>query len=44
MNALPIVVVFEVDELSLKILSIPKEDVVKVFTTDRSNQSLNERM
>ena len=44
MNLRPIVVLLEVHEFSLKILSIPKEDMVKVFTTDRSNQPLNERM
>ena len=43
MNALSIVVLLEVPELLLMVLRVPKEDVVEVFTTDRSNQSLKRK-
>ena len=44
MNPLAVVVVLEVEEFSLKILSVPEEDVVKVLGTDRPGQSLNKGM
>ena len=44
MNTVLVVVLYERVEFSLKILSIPKEGVVKVFTTNRSDQSLNKGM
>ena len=44
MNPIPVVVLPEVHEFSLKVLSIPEEDVVKVFTTNGSDESLNEGM
>jgi hypothetical protein len=44
MNTVLDVVLYERVEFSLKVLSIPKEGVVKVFTTNRSDQSLNKGM
>lgn len=44
MSPFAVVVVREVDEFLFKILSIPKENVVKVFTTNRADQSLDEWM
>jgi hypothetical protein len=44
MNTVLVVVLHERVEFSLKVLSIPKEGVVKVFTTNLSDQSLNEGM
>jgi len=44
MNTVLVVVAHERVEFSLKVLSIPKEGVVKVFTTNRSDQSLNKGM
>ena len=44
MDPFSVVVIREVDELSFKIARIPKEHLVKVFTPDRSDQSLNEWM
>jgi len=41
MNPIPIVVLPEAHEFSLKVLSIPKEDVIKVFTTNGSDESLD---
>ncbi len=43
-NTVPVVVLSELHEFSIKVASIPKVDTVKVFTTNRSNQSLNEGM
>ncbi len=43
-NAVPVVVLPKVHEFSLKVANIPKEGAVRVFTTNRSNQSLNEGM
>ncbi len=40
-NTVPLVVLAKIHEFSLKVASIPKEGAVKVFTTNRSNQSLN---
>jgi hypothetical protein len=37
MSPVPIVILPEINEFPLKILSIPKENVVKVFTTHRSD-------
>jgi hypothetical protein len=37
MSSVPIVVLPEITEFPFKILSIPKENVVKVFTTNRSD-------
>jgi hypothetical protein len=42
MNPITVVVMPEVCKFSLKVLSIPKEGVIKVFTTNGSNESLNE--
>jgi len=44
MNPIPVVVLPEVHEFSPKVLSIPEEDPVKVFTTNGSDESLNEGM
>ncbi len=44
MNTFMVVILLERVEFSFKILSIPKENTVKVFTPNRSNQSLNEGM
>ncbi len=44
MSSVPIVVLLEITELPLKVLSIPEENVVKVFTTNRPDHSFNERM
>lgn len=44
MNSILVVVLPKVHKLSLKVVSILKEDVVKVFTTNRPDQSLNEGM
>ena len=44
MNTVLVVVVHERIEFSFKVLRIPKEDVVKVFTTNRPDQSLNKGM
>ena len=44
MSPVLIVVLPEITEFLFKILSIPKENVVKVFTTNRSDQSLNKGM
>jgi len=44
MNPIPVVILPEVQEFSLKVLSIPKEDVIKVFTTNGSDEPLNEGM
>jgi len=42
MNPIQVVILPEVHKFSLKVLSIPEEDVIKVFTTNCSDQSLNE--
>ena len=42
MNPIPVVVLPEVHEFSLKVLSIPKEDVIKVFTANGSDEPLDE--
>ena len=34
MNPIVVVILLELYEFSLKVLSIPKEDVIKVFTTN----------
>jgi len=34
----------EVHKFSLKVLGVPKKQVVKVFTTNRPDQSLNKGM
>ena len=39
-----VVILFERGEFSFKILRIPKEDVVKVFAANRSDQPFNEGM
>jgi hypothetical protein len=44
MNPTPVVVLPEIHEFSLKILSIPKVDVIKVFTANGSDESLDEGM
>jgi len=44
MNPIVVVILLELYEFSLKVLSIPKEDVIKVFTTNGSDESLNEGM
>jgi len=44
MNTVMVVVLYERVEFSLQILSIPKEETVKVFTTNRPYQSFNEGM
>jgi len=44
MGTMKVVVVFENFELPLQIDGIPEEDMVKVFTTNGSDQSFNERM
>jgi hypothetical protein len=44
MNTVLVVVLHERVEFSLKVLSIPKEGVVKKLTADGSDQSLNEGM
>ncbi len=44
MNTVLVVVVHERIEFSFKILRIPEEDLVKVFTTNGSDQSLNKGM
>jgi hypothetical protein len=44
MNPIPIVVLPEVHEFSLKVLSIPKEEAIKVFATNGSDEALNEGM
>ena len=44
MNSVLVVVLPKVHEFSFKVRSIPEEDVVKVFTTSRPNESLNEGM
>ena len=44
MSSVPIVVLSVITEFPFKILNIPEEIVVKVFTTNRSDQSFNERM
>ena len=44
MNTVLVVVEQERVEFSFKVRRIPKEGVVKVFTTNRSDQSLNKGM
>ena len=44
MSLFSVVVVRKCDEFPFKIPGIPKENVIKVFATDRSDQSLNEWM
>ena len=44
MNSILVVVIREASKLSSKIPSVPKEDVIKVFATDCSDQSFNEWM
>ena len=44
MNPILVVVLPKGLEFSLKVMRIPKKDVIQVFTTNRSNQSLNEGM
>ena len=44
MNAGIVVILQERAKFSFKVLRIPEEDTVKVFPTNRSNQSFNERM
>ena len=44
MSPFSVVVVREFDEFAFKIPVVPKEDMVEVFATDRSNQSLDEWM
>ena len=44
MYPIPVVVLPEVHEFSLKVLSIPKEDLIKVFTANGSDESLDEGM
>jgi hypothetical protein len=40
MNTVLVVVVHERIEFPFKVLNIPKEDVLKVFTTNRSDESI----
>ena len=42
MNPSLVVVLSKVNEFPFKVLSIPEEDVVKVFTANGSDESLNE--
>lgn len=42
MNPIPVAVVPELHEFSLKVLSIPKWDVIEVFTTNGTDDSFNE--
>jgi hypothetical protein len=42
MNPVLIVVSLEVPEFSLKVPKISEEGVVKIFTTNRANEPLNE--
>ena len=44
MSPFSVVVVRESDEFTFKISDVPKEGMVQVFATDRSNQSLDEWM
>ena len=44
MNPIPVVVLPEFHEFSLKIPSIPKEEAIKVFATNGSDEALNEGM
>jgi len=44
MNPVPIVIALEVSEFSFKVVNIPEEDVIEVFTTNCSYQSLHEGM
>ena len=44
MNSILVVVIREASKLTSKISHVPKEDVIKVFATDCSDQSLDERM
>jgi hypothetical protein len=44
MDPILVVVLPEICEFSLKVLSIPKEGVVKIFTAIGSDESLNEGM
>ena len=44
MNSISVVVIREASKLSSKISRVPKEDVIKVFATDCSDQSLDEWM
>ena len=44
MNTSLIVVLPKVHEFPFKVPSIPEEDMVKVFTANGSDESLNERM
>ncbi|MGB5406322.1 MAG: hypothetical protein WBN43_05965 [Thiogranum sp.] len=44
MNPIPVVVLSEVHKFSLKVLGVSKKQVVKVFTTNRPDQSLNKGM
>jgi len=42
MKQIPVLVLPEAHEFSLNVLSIPEEDMVKVFTANGSDESLNE--
>ena len=42
MDPFSVIVLPEVCEFSLKALSIPKEGVIKIFTANSSDESLNE--
>jgi len=42
MNPIPVVVLSELHKILLKILGVPKKQVVKIFATYRPDQSLNE--
>lgn len=44
MNPVPIVIALEASEFSFKVVNIPEEDVIEVFTTNCSYQSLHEGM
>lgn len=44
MNASMVVILYEREEFSFEILSIPKENAVKLFAANCSNESLNEGM
>ena len=44
MGAMMVVIDSEICELSLQVDRIPEEEMVKVFTTNGSDESFNERM
>jgi hypothetical protein len=44
MNSILVVVLSKGLKFSLKVVSMPKKDVILVFTPNRSNQSFNEGM